>query len=395
MIKRLRKYLMLILMLLFSIIFISILVTINYTNYNFNVEHQIRKFRTSLRHIGTEAFCENPPADPRLEELNYCTILKEKDTDPRILVNKLSSRTDEKLLEDAAQILKFHSWSGHRHALVYVKTYYEKNVVIFFLDNEYALENSRNLLIVSVILGILGLAFLFLFSAFLSRRLTSPVSETLEAQKRFVSDAGHELKTPLTVISSNVDLLESEIGNNPQLQYIRSEANRMAALVNELLTLARLENGSLPDRFQAFSLSNALMGTALPFESLAFEHQITFEINIAENLTYHGNQEQIRQLLSILLDNAFHHTKPGGRVCVFAGQAHRKIVFSVSNTGQPIPEEIQDKIFQRFYRANESRPTSEAHYGLGLSIAQSIAERHHGKISVSCRKGVTTFLVTL
>lgn len=395
MIKQLRKHLIIILMLLLSIIFISILVIINYLNYNFNVDHQIRQFRTSLKQIGITEFCTNPPVNPRLEDLTYCTILNKKNEEPRILVNKLSGYTDQKLLDYTEQVLESHTWSGHKHALVYVKSSLEEGSLIFFLDNEYALENSQNLIIVSGIFGVLGLIFLLLFSAFLSKRLTAPVSEALEAQKRFVSDAGHELKTPLTIISSNVDLLESEIGGNKQLQYIRSEANRMSLLVNELLTLARIGNASLPDQFISFSLSHALMSIALPFESIAYENKITFEIDIADNITYHGNQEQIQQLLSILLDNAFHYTSTGGHISVSAGHLHRKIVFSVSNTGEPISEDIREKIFLRFYRANESRSTSEGHYGLGLAIAQSIVERHHGKISVSCQNGTTTFQVTL
>ncbi len=395
MIKKLRKHLMMILMLLLSIIFISILVIINYLNYNFNVDHQIRKFRSSLKQIGIAEFCANPPVNPRLEDLNYCTILNKKNADSRILINKLNGYTDQKLLDYTEQILESHSWSGHKRSLVYVKSALKENSVIFFLDNEYAFENSKNLIIVSGIFGVLGLVFLLLFSASLSKRLTAPVSEALEAQKRFVSDAGHELKTPLTIISSNVDLLESEIGGNKQLQYIRSEANRMGLLVNELLTLARIGNTALPDHFSSFSLSQALMSIALPFESIAYENRITFETDIAENITYHGNREQIQQLLSILLDNAFHYTPSGGHICVSAGHVHRKTVFSVSNTGEAISKEIQEKIFQRFYRANECRSTSEGHYGLGLSIAHSIVERHHGKISVSCQNGTTTFLVTL
>lgn len=395
MIRQLRRKLLIILMILLSFIFISILVIINYLNYNFNVDQQISQFRKISDKIGVEAFCTETTDHVRLDDWQYGTVMFRHNDKSKILVNKLEEYSDDQLLAYTQSIRSDHSYSGRFHSLVYVRKYYQRSSVVIFLSNDYALKNSRNLMVLSIIFGVLGLAALFLLSTFLTRWLTAPVVNSLEAQKRFISDAGHELKTPLTIISSSIDLLEDEFGAKKNLQYIRLETNRMTVLVNELLTLARIGNTSIPDNFRTFSLSSALVGIALPFESLAYENRISFEINIEDSILFYGNEEQIQRLLSILLDNAFHYTDKEGKISVSAVHMRKKIILTVSNTGEPIPEDKRDKIFQRFYRVNEARETNHTHYGLGLSIAHSIVERHHGKISVDCENGITTFRVIL
>lgn len=391
MIKQLQKKLLIIIMLLLCIIFTGFLVIINYINYDFNIKQQIRSFRKISTEIGMDAFCANPSVHPRLEDKEYCTIKLNKDSSPEILINKLSGYDDELLIRYAESIYSMHSYSGHFHSLVYIRRIYQKSPVVVFLNNDYALENSKNLLITSVILGLVGIFLLFLISTYLSRHLTSPVASSIENQKQFISDAGHELKTPLTIIDSNLDLLEDDCGKNKHLNYIRSETNRLNTLVNELLTLARLENTGVPDLFQSFSLSDALMGIALPFESLAYENQITFEVNIPDHITFYGSQDQVQKLLSIFLDNAFRYTSSHGKINISVSRHHKKTTIAVSNTGDPIPEEMRTKIFQRFFRVNDSRETENMNYGLGLSIASSIVEHHQGKISVDCKNGITTF----
>lgn len=391
MIKQLQKKLIIIIMLLLSIIFIGFLVIINYMNYSFNINQQIRYFRKVSNEIGIEAYCENPSVHPRLEDMEYCTVKLVKDSQPEILINKLSGYDDEQLLQYAQSSYSMHSYSGHKKSLVYVRRIYKNSPVVVFLSNDYALENSKNLLMISAAIALIGLMLLFFISIYFTRRLTAPVEDSIKAQKQFISDAGHELKTPLTIISSSLDLLEDEYGKNKHFNYIRSEADRMNALVSELLTLARLENTKTPGVFQLFSLSDTLMGIALPFESLAYENQITFKINIADNLTFYGNQEQIAKLLSIFLDNAFRHTASMGSVTVSVFRRHKKTVIAVSNTGEPIPEELRTQIFQRFFRANDFRENDNMNYGLGLSIASSITEHHNGKISVDCQSGITIF----
>lgn len=347
-------------MILFSVIFISILVIINYYNYNFNIRQQIRSFQRISNKVGIDVFCTPDTDNPRLEDWNYGTVLIKNMEELTVAVNRLSDISDDELTQHAKKIYAIHSYSGQFHSLVYVRKYFHGDTAIIFLSNDYALENSRNLLITSIVVGIAGLVLLFLISLCIARWLTAPVADSIETQKRFVSDAGHELKTPLTIIGANLDLLEDEFGDQKQFQYIRSETSRMTVLVNELLTLARIGNTSPTSGFQKFCLSEALMGIALPFESLAYENHIQFRIDIEDSISMYGNHDQMQKLLSILLDNAFRYTSPGGSVCVRAASSHKKIRLSVSNTGEPIPEEIRGRIFQRFYRGNESRSTTAA-----------------------------------
>ena len=163
-----------------------------------------------------------------------------------------------------------------------------------------------------------------------------------------------------------------------------------------MLTLVRMDNHKTVYHAKvSFSLSRTLMGIVLPFESVAFEHGIFLNTQIEENLNFYGREEEFQQLLSILIDNAIWYTPAKGTITVAARQQHRKIYISVANTGEPIPPQIQEKIFDRFFRADESRENQEGHYGLGLAIAHSIVTQYHGKISVNCKDGITTFQIVL
>lgn len=396
MIQSLRRRLVIILMALLSLVFLLILFAINWQNYNFNVWQNKQLLRHTIRSVGSDAFRENPSDNPKLDDLSYGTVQISLDGSATVLINKLDKYNDEELCRFSEEIMKQNKYDGYSRSTVYVlRNPPDKLPVLIFMDNNYAIENSKNLIILSVVFGIIGLGLLLGISVYLSRRLVEPVAASFESQRQFVSNASHELKTPLTIISANIDLLESEIGTPRQLQYIRSETNRMTSLVNQLLTLARMGTPVTNELAKDFSFTQAVMGILLPFESVAYERDIRLDIEVSRGLTFHGNEEQIQQLVSILVDNAICHTPEHGRIDIMAQRQHKKIILSVSNTGDPIPESDRRKIFERFYQADESRSGQSERYGLGLAIAQSIVEKHHGKISVDCREGYTIFLVSM
>ncbi len=395
MIQNLRKRLVILLMILLSVIFLLILFSINYTNYSFNMRQNRRILRETIGRAGLEAFCDPESDNPRLEDLSYCTVCIMPFTEPEVLVNKLNNVTDTQILAYTKEILNAPLEQISTHSLVYVKKYRPQGLFLIFMDNSLVIENSHNLLTMSLLFGVLGLFLLFGISMYLSRWLVEPVAESFETQKRFISDASHELKTPLTIISANVDLLEEESGSNKHVAYIRSETKRMGTLINQMLTLARLDIEVNHDANSVFSLSQAVLEIVLPFESVAYERSITLDVDVAPEVEFFGNKDQLQQLTSILLDNAIRHTSSSGTIRVELKIQHKKLFLSVSNTGDPIPEDRQQKIFERFYRADESRSSHGENYGLGLSIAHSITERHRGKISVQCQDGITTFLVVL
>jgi len=268
--------------------------------------------------------------------------------------------------------------------------------IIVFTDISILTDYSKRLLKIGVLGGIMGLLVLFIITLFLSNWMINPVKEAFEKQKQFVSDASHELKTPIAVINANADVLENEIGENKWLTYIKSESHRMSQLISGLLSLAKLEDSKQKYSFIEFNLSKAILSIALPFESTAFESKIDFQLSIEENITYKGQKEEIMQVAAILIDNAMKHTNDGGLIKVSLKQPSGKRILEVYNTGKGISRQEKNKIFERFYRVDEARSRDSESYGLGLSIAKSIVKNHKGKIDVQSEEGKwVRFTVTL
>ena len=244
-----------------------------------------------------------------------------------------------------------------------------------------------------------------LVAGYLSRVIVRPVEENTEMQKRFVADASHELKTPLTVIDANASVLEQSIGQNKWLDYIKEQTARMSALVNELLQLSNLEESKASETRQReqYDAAEAVMTAALPFESVAFERGITLETDTPDALEACGNRKDLEQLAAILIDNAVKHSAAGGTVYVTLGKASQKhgwketpaLELRVSNSGDEIPAEALPHIFDRFYKVDESRTHKDNSYGLGLAIAKGLADRNKGEISVASQNGITEFSLLL
>lgn len=274
---------------------------------------------------------------------------------------------------------KTDGWYG---SLQYFRKDYDKGTLVVFSDRSAEQLLLHKVLLVSILVFLLMEGVVFLLTMILTKRAMRPMQETFERQRQFISDAGHELKTPLTIISANVDILHDEIGENKWLSYIQSQAERMRVLVGEMMNLTKLEMGDKEKDFVDFSLSEAVSGAALPFEGQAFEQEKQLELEIQEDISYHGNPDQIKQLVGIFMDNALKYSKEHGEIRVTLQQVQNKKTLKVYNTGKGIPESEKEKIFQRFYRSDASRARATGGYGLGLSIAQSIADAHKIRIQV-------------
>ena len=293
----------------------------------------------------------------------------------------------ENYTEDDAQTLldyvlekgKTDGWYG---SLQYFRKDYDRGTLVVFSDRSAEQLLLHKVLLVSILVFLLMEGVVFLLTMILTKRAMRPMQETFERQRQFISDAGHELKTPLTIISANVDILHDEIGENKWLSYIQSQAERMRVLVGEMMNLTKLEMGDKEKDFVDFSLSEAVSGAALPFEGQAFEQEKRLELEIQEDISYHGNPDQIKQLVGIFMDNALKYSKEHGEIRVTLQQVQNKKTLKVYNTGKGIPESEKEKIFQRFYRSDASRARATGGYGLGLSIAQSIADAHKIRIQV-------------
>ena len=233
--------------------------------------------------------------------------------------------------------------------------------------------------------GMIGMCLLFAAVFFLSGWIVKPVEHAFEKQKNFIADASHELKTPLTIINANAEVLQNSLGENKWLQHILEQTNRMNLLIRDLLDLARLDSAPKAIAFSDFDFSRAVTASALSFESLAFETHKTYRMEIADGVHCTGNEGAIRQLVTILLDNAFKYSEAGAQITISLSRKGDKKILSVLNTGRGISKEDQKHIFERFYRSDNSRSResgSSGGYGLGLAIAASIVSSHSGQISV-------------
>lgn len=273
--------------------------------------------------------------------------------------------------------------------------YYYKDGILSFLDRDVIMGENLELLKEFAMSLAVGLLLIIGVSSVIANWLVKPVERTFEQQKQFVSDVSHELKTPLAVISLNARKLKQENGDSRWLGYILEENKRMGKLLNELLLLAKVENAGEKEPDESVDISRAVLGAILPYESIAFEKGVEFYLDIEEDIFLRAEEEQIKQLVVILTDNALSHVSEKGQIRVKLKTEKNRVCMEVSNTGEPIPKEEQKKIFERFYRSDKARSRGENRYGLGLAIARSIAQRHGGTIHVECDDGWTTFVVLL
>lgn len=300
------------------------------------------------------------------------------------MITGLSIEDAKSYLEDALTKNKKQGFIDNFQYLIADKDY---GKMIIFAEKSIETQLLNQLMDVSLKVAIFSLAIFFILSIYLSNWAIKPVKTAFENQKQFISDASHELKTPLTIISTNVDVLENEIGKNKRLEDIKSQTNRMNLLIKELLSLAKTDEGKADLEFKNFNVSQAILNSSLEFESRAFEEGKNLEIEVKENIFYKGNEDKIKQLCSILIDNAIKHSQDNGDIKVRFKKESSKLHFSVYNTGTGIPESEREKVFERFYRSDSSRSRDTGGYGLGLSIAKSIVEIHRGKIYITGEYG--------
>lgn len=268
----------------------------------------------------------------------------------------------------------------------------DKYTLVVFLDRSEFNRNIDTLIKYTVIYGVISLLVIFVLALILSKLIIKPLEQNDKKQRQFVSDAGHELKTPVSVISANADVLEDEIGENKWLSNIRYENERMSSLIKQLMQLAKSEKDD--NQKEQLDFSKLVIGEILPFESVAYDKGIIINYDEVESgVTVKGNRASLGQLVSILVDNAIEHSTDSAEVVVKLSNVRGKAQLSVSNKGENIPEEKRELIFERFYRIDESRAEKKDHYGLGLAIAKSITESHGGEISVKSENGLITFTV--
>lgn len=278
------------------------------------------------------------------------------------------------------------------------KYYYSYNeqdngTVLLVVMNSFPEKFTFSRVLGIAILLIAGIVLLEAIIFGLSRFVTKPAEQTLLREKQFISDAGHELKTPLGAISINAQALEMEFTDNLYIKNILSESGRMGRLLERLLVLSRFDEQEKVV-LSKINLSEICEEMALTYESVAFEKQLRFDYEVPSNIEITGNADEIRQLLAILIDNAIKNSKKGGNISLSCHGNKKHGGITITNEGTGIPEDVIPHLFERFYTSDKSR--SEGSFGLGLAIAKSIVERHGGTIRVkSIPDDITTFIVTI
>ena len=358
---------------------------------------------------------KSPPNGPKKDHFSIDTLLMrdsftivfDYNSNSFKLNSNMPEETDLSHTEQLIQtVLSFNEQTGtttfNGLNLRYLKQLHPNgNLVFVFLDRTTELSTLSQLSVVLLGIGSITIIVLAGISYFLACWAIKPTALAWEKQQQFVADASHELKTPLSVIQTTTDVLlsnkEKTIASEQKwVDYIKSETERMSKLVSDLLYLAKVDSNEVLITSTPFNLSEAIINITLPFESIVFESNKELQMEIEPDLMYIGEEARLQQVAIILLDNALKHAPIKSSIQIRLHQVGTNYQLEVSNEGEGIPPQHLDKVFERFYRVDASRARDTGGYGLGLSIAKSIVEQHHGSISVKSQfNELTTFTVTL
>ena len=289
-------------------------------------------------------------------------------------------------------VQKLDKISGFVGIYKYLRTPVDDGEMYIFLDCQSEINNVKRVLIITVATTLGSVTLMFLLVLFFTRIAIQPAVKSMEKQKQFITDAGHELKTPLSIIRSNAELMQMEDGQSEWLDSICNQVDRMQQMVSHLITLSRLneEDCALPSA--RFSLSDAVYDTASAFSGLAHQQQKQFTTEIAPDIIYKGDEGTIRKLLSALIDNAVKYCDEGGSISIRLTRGPHPVL-TVENTYAQVQQLELDRLFDRFYRADASRARKTGGYGLGLAMARSIAQRHHARLTAEARDKALALVV--
>lgn len=398
--KKLKRRIRIFMMALLDIIFISIFFIIIWQGYNLDMRSLRENMRANIYSIGQKKFYKEDRLEEAREYMDYCTTKITKDGEIVVVANFIDGISDEKLIEYTERQRYEKVRTRNYPDLLCVKLHTrnrDKGRIYVFTENDYFEEKGIQFLVVLGIIFIGGLFLVFVLSVVISGWIVVPLEKNIAAEKEFISNASHELKTPIAIISACVELLAGEIKENVQLEHIRHEVSKMNELVGKMLIITRLDTDAIEVEYEEFDLSDAIMDIVLPFESVAFEKDIVFDIeDIQENIMVYGNREQLQRAVSVLIDNAFEYVEIPGTIEVSAGVRNKKEIFiTVADTGEQIAEDKRKRLFDRFYRDDEARQNSGNHFGLGLSIAHKIIKKHGGDIDITYNNGKNIFIVKL
>lgn len=321
-------------------------------------------------------------------ESRYFTVYFNEDEDViRADVGRIAAVDESEAAAYAEEVNKRPGNRGFLHDYRYVKTDEGGTPMVIFLDCGRSLAQVRGFLTVSASVAAAGTGAVFLLLILFSKRAVKPYVESYEKQKRFITDAGHEIKTPLTIIDADAEIIALETGENEWVEDIRKQIQRLKELTEDLIFLSKMEERRGDAECVEFPISEVALETARSFQSLAMLQGKMFESCVEPLVSYTGEMKNIQRLFSILLDNALKYSPEGGRISFRLERRGRNIYLNVSNTADFISREHLAHLFDRFYRVDASRNSQTGGHGIGLSIAKAIVSAHKGRITAASPDG--------
>ena len=408
MIKKLRKKFIIVTtcsVLAVLILIVGIINIVNYVNVVKNADHIVELLQAGGGTFGGEndrfdgdfKFKPQRPISPETPfETRYFTVLLDENSKViNVNIDKVASVDRVQAVEYAVALHRKSKEKGfygnYRYGTITVDG---TDTMYIFVDCMKELNSFKNFLWVSFAVGVSAFIGVFVLVFFLSGKVMKPVAESYQKQKRFITDASHELKTPLTVIGANAEVLEMQGTANEWTESIKEQVKRLTSLTEKMVFLARMDEESGTLKVTDFSLSDAVEETVKPFCTVAVSKGLTLRSEIQKNLSYCGDETLIRQLVSLLVDNALKYSDENGNVSVRLQSFGGKIRLTVANPAKELNGDL-NILFERFYRNDKSRNSETGGHGIGLSVAEAIVTAHKGKITAHGANGTVVFTVTL
>ncbi len=378
----------------FTVIFLIVLLVnvFNYTEISRRADQTIlsvRSFEDDAQHRREEG---GPPPETFMalpdREANFMTRFfvvryDENEEDPSVYMEYIASVDEQEAVSYADRVVQAGKEKGYLGAYRYHVYQEDGEKTVIFLNAAREQEQIRSLLIISLLVALDSLLLVFALVFMFSGHAIRPFVQNIENQKRFITDASHELKTPLTSISTSADIIELECGESEWTQNIHTQTKRMTKLVGELVALSRLDEAGAVLNKEEFSLTEAAWEIAETLQPHAKATGKTLTISIQEDLTYIGDKAQLQKMMSVLLDNAVRYCDENGNI-EFSVRREKKIMIRVRNNCHFDSPPDLSRLFDRFYRPDSSRNTSTGGTGIGLSLAKAVTEKHGGKITAKC-----------